>query len=504
MDVALALAMLGAPWVAAAAAAGLRGRRFDADAVARVAASITGVGFIAAVAAAFVAFTGSPIRLGVGVTEIRLDALAVLLGMLVLGLSALIQAFAVRYLRGDPRQRWFVVSAAVLTGFTTLLVCAGSLIVFAVAWVGAVVAMAALLATYPHLEQARDGVRRLLVRLAIADTAFLAGVVILLVANRGDSSLAALGEVAARLPEPAQLTVAALLVIGALAHSSQIPFQGWLPFTLAAPTPVSAMLHAGVVNAGAILLLRFAPVIAAHQEIMIGIFAIGAATLLYASAARLVRADVKGRLVFSTMAQMGFMIMACGLGAFAAAIFHLIAHSLFKSSLFLGAGMGVRSHAVDRDLPEPKPLTGGRRVLAIALSIAVSVGAVIAAEVLLAPTASPASIGLLVFIATTAALTLATALATRFTLGSAVAGITSVLAVIIGYTVFLGVFSSALDPLTTGEPAPAWLLVIPASGLIALEIISRTGAPLAWRDRLYARSLTSTTPRLTASKGLPA
>ncbi|TFC30318.1 hypothetical protein E3O53_10415 [Cryobacterium sp. TMT2-18-3] len=147
--------------------------------------------------------------------------------------------------------------------------------------------------------------------------------------------------------------------------------------------------HSGVVNAGAILLIRFAPAIAPHQSVMIGVFVAGAVTLVYASAVRLVRPDVKGRLVFSTMAQMGFMIMACGLGVFAAAIFHLVAHSLFKSTLSLGAGMGVRHHAVDRDLPPRQIQSPFALAAAMTLSVLVPLAALTAAEWVFSPTVSP-------------------------------------------------------------------------------------------------------------------
>jgi len=217
---------------------------------------------------------------------------------------------------------------------------------------------------------------------------------------------------------------------------------------------------------------------------------------------------VKGRLVFSTMAQMGFMIMACGLGAFPAAIFHLIAHSLYKSSLFLGAGTGVRSHAVLRDLPARQPVTRSRRAAATVIAIALPVTAIAAVELIVVHQTSPASLGLLVFLAVTATVTLSTALTTRFSPGTVLIAAGSISAVIIGYTIFLAAFSSALDPVGASAPAPAWLLVVPALGLAALELLSRGAAPLSARARTYTRSLTASIPRLhldlNTSKGLHA
>jgi len=486
------------PWIAALCAAIAGGMRVSGDRIARLATAVVGVGVVFTVAIAIASITSSqgPARMEIDSTSLQLDALALILSMLVLGLSALIQAFAVRYLRGDSRQIWFVGAANLLTGFTVCMACAGSVAMFAVAWIGAGAALVVLLATYRALPQARDGIRRTGIRFAIADAAFLVPVMVLLASAGGDIPLDQLGMVAAALPMPLQLTCAALLIVPALARSSQIPFQGWLPFTLAAPTPVSALMHAGVVNAGAILLIRFAPAIAPHQALMIGVFVAGAVTLVYASAVRLVRPDVKGRLVFSTMAQMGFMIMACGLGMFPAAIFHLVAHSLFKSSLFLGAGMGVRQQAVDRDLPTRQ--THSPFTLAAAVSVAVLVPSVslAAAKWVFFPNASAAGIGLLAFVALTAGVALGTALRTNFSPRTLLSGTTSIVALTFGYLALLQVFTVALEPTTAINAAPAWLLAFPALGLIGVQLLSRNPHRLAHlRDVVYTRTVTTALPR---------
>lgn len=486
------------PWIAGLCAALLGWAGASGDRAARLAATVVGVGFVATIVIA-IASVAAPHRseqVVFGSTSVHLDALALILSVLVLGLSALIQVFAIRYLRGDLRQVWFVVAANLLTGFTVLMVCAGSVALFTVAWIGAGAALVVLLATYRPLAQARDGIRRTGSRFMIADTVFLVPVAILLVTAKGDIPLDQLGAVAESLPLPLQLTCAALLVVSALARSSQIPFQGWLPFTLAAPTPVSALMHAGVVNAGAILLIRFAPAIAPHQAVMIGVFVAGAVTLVYASAVRLVRPDVKGRLVFSTMAQMGFMIMACGLGVFAAAIFHLVAHSLFKSTLFLGAGMGVRQHAVDRDLPPRENYSPFTLAAAVTLSVLVPLAALSAAEWVFSPDVSTASTALLVFVAVTASVALGTALSTNFSARTFLTGTATIALLAFGYVALLQMFTAALEPATTINAGPAWLLALPAVGLIAVQLLSRNPRQLAHlRDLVYARTVTTALPR---------
>ncbi|MBB5643412.1 proton-conducting transporter membrane subunit [Cryobacterium roopkundense] len=486
------------PWIAGLCAALLGWVGAGGDRAARLAAIVVGIGFVTTVSVAIASAAApyQPEEVVFGSTSVSLDALALILSMLVLGLSALIQVFAIRYLRGDLRQVWFVVAANLLTGFTVVMVCAGSVALFTVAWIGAGAALVMLLATYLPLAQARDGIRRAGFRFMIADTAFLIPVAILLFTARGDIRLDQLGAVAESLPLPVQLTSAALLVVSALARSSQIPFHGWLPFTLAAPTPVSALMHAGVVNAGAILLIRFAPAIAPHQAVMIGVFVAGAVTLVYASAVRLVRPDVKGRLVFSTMAQMGFMIMACGLGVFAAAIFHLVAHSLFKSTLFLGAGMGVRQHAIDRDLPPRKVHSPFALAAAVTISALVPLAALAAAKWVFAPTVSPAGSALLMFVAVTAGVALGTALGTTFSPRTFLTGTASIVVLAFGYVALLQVFTTTLEPSTTINAAPAWLLAVPAVGLIAVQLLSRNPyRTVHLRDLVYSRTVTTALPR---------
>lgn len=467
----------------------------SAEVVARLVVTVIGVGFMVAVAAIPLVFSSTIVRVGVGQTTLQADGLAVVLSALVLGLTTLIQAFAIRYLRGDTRQLWFVAASTLLTGFTVLMVCAGSVAVFAVGWIGAGGALLLLLATYWPLSQARRGVRSTAVRFMIADTAFVLAVILLLAASGGDVSWGRLALVVAALPVPVQLIVAGLLVTGALARSSQIPFQGWLPFTLAAPTPVSALMHAGVVNAGAILLFRFAPTIAVHTSVMTIVFLAGATTLAYSAAMRLLRADVKGRLVFSTMGQMGFMIMVCGLGLFAAAIFHLIAHSLFKSALFLGAGMGVNQHAVSRDLPPAKPRTSTAIGVAVTVGVVVPAATLLAAKLVLSPTTSGAAIGLLGFLSLTASVALVSALITDFTVRTFAAGIAAIILLAVGYVEFLHIFTTAVQPSVSISAAPAWLLLLPALGLLGVQLLAGTRRLSGVRDLVYARSLTATVSR---------
>jgi NAD(P)H-quinone oxidoreductase subunit 5 len=412
--------------------------------------------------------------------------------VLVLGLSWIIQLFAVRYLRADPRQVWFVVTANLLTATTALMVCATTVAGFAVAWIAAGISLVLLLRVYPHLTQARDGVRRTGVRLLIGDLALIAAVGMLLVAAGGDVAFRDLGTTAAGLSPLLVGAVAVLLVAPALARSSQVPFHGWLPSTLAAPTPVSALMHAGVVNAGAILILRFAPVVGESALAMSLIFAAGTLTLLLASVLRLVKPDVKGRLVYSTMAQMGFMMLACGLGAFAAAVFHLIAHGMFKSFLFLSAGSGVAREATQRAWPVAPTATWPRTISAVIVSASVAIASILAARALLGVELSPPTAALQLFVVFTATVALTAALKANFTATTIVLGSIGIAGLTFGYTALVVALEHALNipPVSAGVPA-LWMLV-PAAGLLLLHALPNGANTLM--PRLYSRTLATATP----------
>ena len=140
-------------------------------------------------------------------------------------------------------------------------------------------------------------------------------------------------------------------MVAGVARSALVPLHAWLPSTLAAPTPVSALLHAGVINGAGVLLIRFSPVFASSVSAMALAFAVGVITALFATAVMLVRTDVKGGLVWSTSGQMGFMVMQLGVGAFAAALFHIVGHALYKAAMFLGAGGAISAHSRQTQRP---------------------------------------------------------------------------------------------------------------------------------------------------------
>lgn len=284
---------------------------------------------------------------------LAVDRLTGILLLLVCAVSALVQGFAGRYLAGDRRLRWFVAGTGLLTTASAGLMCSVTLIGLAVCWSVAGFGLWLLLGTYPDLPAAQDGQRRAGAAFLLGDAALWAAVGIATV-RWGNLDLRSLD--ASTLPGASGLVplIGCLVVVAAASRSAQLPFRRWLPATLAAPTPVSALLHAGVVNAGGVLLVRLAP-LASGSRLALGLtFAAGAATAAYGTVLMLTKPDIKGALAHSTMGQMGFMMMTCGLGLYAAAVIHLVLHGLYKASLFLASGSAIQRHVRHAGAP-PQP-----------------------------------------------------------------------------------------------------------------------------------------------------
>src|SRR6478609_4783196 len=147
--------------------------------------------------------------------------------------------------------------------------------------------------------------------------------------------------------------VTLLLLIGAMSKSAQFPFHIWLPRYLYAPTPVTALLHAGIINAGGFLINRLAPLFGLSSTTLHIAFLIGTLTAVLGASMMLAQNDIKNMLGFSTIGQMGYMVMECGLGAFSLAVFHLIAHGLFKATVFLNCGNVIHKARREPVLPHP-------------------------------------------------------------------------------------------------------------------------------------------------------
>nr|WP_231736959.1 proton-conducting transporter membrane subunit [Halobacterium sp. CBA1126] len=234
-------------------------------------------------------------------------------------------------------------------------------------------AMASLIGHVRGWEQAQAA-GALARRYFVAGSALLAGALAVLAWTTGTTSIAG---IVAQVGSPSGVTWLAVggLFLAAMVQSALFPFHNWLLSSMTAPTPASALMHAGFVNAGGILLARFAPVFADATAAMSLLVVVGAASALLGQALLLVQTDVKRELGASTVAQMGFMILQCGLGFFAAAVTHLVLHGFYKAYLFLSSGATVEQTAPEKSAGGDS----GAFELAVGLAAALAGGALFVA-----------------------------------------------------------------------------------------------------------------------------
>ena len=225
----------------------------------------------------------------------------------------------------------------------SLLVVTNNLIVFLAAWVLNSLSLHGLLTLYPDRQPAVIAAHKKFLASRLGDLTLLCGVM-LLGSQTGSFEIdEVLQRVSAVHSVPVPLHVAAgLLAFSAMIKCAQLPLHGWLIQVMEAPTPVSALLHAGVVNLGGFLLIRLAPVINTTPMAQDLLVIVGCLTAVISSLVMTTRISIKVHLAWSTCAQMGFMLMECGLGLYGLALLHLLAHSLYKAHAFLGSGGTVQ------------------------------------------------------------------------------------------------------------------------------------------------------------------
>ena len=270
------------------------------------------------------------------------DTLSAVMLLLVSFLGAVVIRFSGNYLAGDPAQGRFIRWMSLTVGSVLTLTISGNFLMFVVAWIATSLSLHQLLTFYPERPAALLSARKKFLISRLGDAAIV-GALIATWQCFGTwefSKIFTDGKIARALVDhPSSLGLSAfLLVVGALLKSAQFPFHSWLPDTMESPTPVSALMHAGIVNAGGFLVVRFSPLITNSPASLNALALIGAFTALFASVVMLTQTSIKRSLAYSTIAQMGFMMLQCGLGAFALAILHLVAHSLYKAHAFLSSG----------------------------------------------------------------------------------------------------------------------------------------------------------------------
>jgi NAD(P)H-quinone oxidoreductase subunit 5 len=271
---------------------------------------------------------------------LRWDLVAGTMAVLVSFLGLIIMRFSRRYLDGDPGQNRFYVWLNCTLASVLLLVLAGHVLLLLAAWISTSLCLHRLLLFYPQRPGARFAARKKFVVSRIGDAALLTAA-ILLYRHYGTLEFDALFAQVRLDPSGPLTAISALLAICAMCKSAQLPFHSWLPDTMDTPTPVSALMHAGIINGGGFLLVRFSPVLIHAPGVMGALAIVGALTAAFGAVVMLTQPAVKRSLAYSTIAQMGFMILQCGLGAFGLALIHIVAHSLYKAYAFLTAGSTI-------------------------------------------------------------------------------------------------------------------------------------------------------------------
>jgi NAD(P)H-quinone oxidoreductase subunit 5 len=305
-----------------------------------------------------------------------LDAVSATMLVLVTFIGWVVLRYSISYLDGEPRHGAFLGWMSATLAAVLLLVQTGDLILLVIAWVAMSACLQRLLLFYSDRIQAIRAGRKKAIVARTGDAALIGAAVLLYLGYQTTDIQAILAAARSGTAPGTAVWAAGLLALAAVLKSAQFPIHGWLTEVMETPTPVSALLHAGVINAGGFLLIRFSDVMLLTPGVLAVLVIIGGFTALLGGLAMLAQPAVKTSLAWSTIAQMGFMIMQCGLALFPLALLHIVAHSLYKAHAFLASGTAVDNVAAIRR-PGPVAVPRGRAVLR-AFGLALVIYAIIA------------------------------------------------------------------------------------------------------------------------------
>lgn len=264
------------------------------------------------------------------------DRLSTVLTLLVGGVGTATFWFSLRYLDGAPKKGRFLNLLGGTVFAAYLLMLATNLLLLFAAWSLVSTGLHKLLTFYPDRPEALAPARKKFLISRLGDIALIAAIAVIWTGwNTTDLHVF----LARLVPGDGRTNLVAVLVaVAALTKSAQFPFHSWLPETMESPTPVSALMHAGVINAGGVLVLRFAPLVAASPAALTLLVLVGALTAVLGMLAMWAQVKVKRTLAWSTVSQMGFMMVQFGLAVFPAAVLHIVGHACYKAWSFLRTG----------------------------------------------------------------------------------------------------------------------------------------------------------------------
>lgn len=304
---------------------------------------------------------------------VHLDIASGCMFVLVSTLALVVVRYSRTYLAGQQELDRYARYLLLTVASVTVLVTSNHLAVLMVAWFATDIGLHQLLTFYRRRRQAIIVAHKKFLLSRVADACFVASLVLIggavgsLQIDEVNAFAKANGELS-----PTLHLATVLLVLGVILKSAQLPFHGWMLQVMEAPTPVSALLHAGVVNMGGYVMIRLAPMMEhaeLAQNILIGV---GLFSTIIASLVMTTRAAIKSSLAWSTIGQMGFMLVQCGLGAWHLALMHVLAHSLYKAHTFLSSGSVVRQWRALHLVHSPRALTWHLLVGAVLVSLAIA------------------------------------------------------------------------------------------------------------------------------------
>lgn len=271
---------------------------------------------------------------------LQLDQLSVCFVLLITGVGSLIHIYSIGYMADDPDRRRFFAYLNLFLAAMLLLVLADNYLGLYAGWEGVGLASYLLIGFWSHKPSAAAAAKKAFIVNRVGDMG-LAIALMIMFATIGSISFAGVFSAAPALSEGTLTAIGLLLLLGACGKSAQVPLQSWLGDAMEGPTPVSALIHAAtMVTAGVYLIVRSGPIFDLAPGAQTGVVIVGAVTLLFGAIIGCAKDDIKKALAASTMSQIGYMVLAAGLGpaGYAFAIMHLLTHGFFKAGLFLGAG----------------------------------------------------------------------------------------------------------------------------------------------------------------------
>ena len=353
-----------------AAANGIFGGRWPKNVISAVALSSTSLAFLAALEAVREFLSLSPNEIPWIKTyftwisaggfqadfALQVDQLTVVMLLVVTGVGWLIHIYSTGYMQDDPGYRRFFAYLNLFMFFMLVLILAANYLLMFVGWEGVGLSSYLLIGFFFLKQSATNAGNKAFWVNRIGDYGFLLGLLLIFRTFGTLDFATVLPRAAAMTPDPAgqigTLTaIALLLFVGAVGKSAQLPLYVWLPDAMEGPTPVSALIHAAtMVTAGVYMVARSHAIFLNAPVAMQMVGVIGCVTALFAATIGLVQTDIKKVLAYSTVSQLGYMFLACGVGAFGAGIFHLMTHAFFKGLLFLAAGSVIHAMGGEQDM----------------------------------------------------------------------------------------------------------------------------------------------------------